>query len=84
MFNFKIAVTYTNYCFEEIIEIEAESKQQAEEKCGEIKEQNKMFVEECAKKNIFVSRKIKDCRLCRMTLSEEMRKCEEILSEIKK
>lgn len=79
---FRISVTYTGYSFEEILQIDADNSREAEEKCKQIKEENRQMIERCNKHGIFVSKQIKECKLCNITIKESLRKCEEIFDEL--
>lgn len=82
MAKFKIRIVYFNQTEEETVEIEAENSRQALVKCSEIKEKNELMVEDLGKKGIYISKRMQDCRLCRMTLKEELQVCEEALKEL--
>ena len=73
MNKFKVSITYFGSYLEECIEIEAEKSELARQKCQEIIDKNHIFLESAAQKNVFVSRKIKDCRLQTTDWREELR-----------
>lgn len=70
---FKIILTYENYSFEETLQVEAESIQKARQKCEEIKIKNQELIEKLKTKNIFISKQIKDCRLCSLDWRDELK-----------
>lgn len=76
---YKALIKYANCSLEETIEIEAESRSKAEEKCLDIKEQNRLLLERCSRRGIFVSKEIGECVLCRTDMKDELRVCSEVL-----
>jgi hypothetical protein len=80
---YKALIRYANCSLEETIEIEAESRSRAAEKCLEIKDQNRALLERCREMGIFVSKEIKECVLCWMEMKDELQVCNEILDGIK-
>lgn len=81
---YKAIIRYSNCSFEEAIEIEAESRSRAMDKCADIKDQNKVLIENCNRAGIFVSKQISECTLCRMDMKDELQVCNEILDGIKR
>jgi len=77
---FKVAIKYKESCCEEIVEIEAESAEKARKRCSEMVEENRVAVDMCAKKGVYVSRSIADCRLYKMDWRDEFIKCMNIAS----
>ena len=75
---YKAIIRYSN-SLEEAVEIEAESRSRAADKCADIKDQNKNLIENCNRMGIFVSKQIIECELCRMDLKDELQVCNEIL-----
>ena len=75
MNKFKVSITYFGSYLEENIEIEAERSELARQKCQEIVDKNHIFLESAAQKNVFISRKIKDCRLHPTDWREELGAC---------
>jgi hypothetical protein len=72
---FKVSITYFGSYLEENIEIEAEKSELARQKCQEIVDKNHIFLESAAQKNVFISRKIKECFLHPADWREELRAC---------
>jgi hypothetical protein len=73
---FKVSITYFGSYLEENIEIEAERSELARQKCQDIVDKNHIFLESAAQKNVFISKRIKDCRLQSIDWREEL--CENI------
>jgi hypothetical protein len=69
---FKASITYFCSNLEENIEIEAEGSELARQKCQDIVEKNHIFLESAAQKNVFISKKIKDCRIQSVDWREEL------------
>jgi hypothetical protein len=68
---YKIKITYKNYNFEEVLQINAESLEKAKQKCQQIKDENKEIIEKFKNKNIYVSKQISDC-ICEADWREEL------------
>lgn len=83
MAKFQISVSYTGYSFVDFLDIEAENRHQAIAECEKIKRENAILLERCEANNVFLSRRVKECRLRELSFKEEMRKCEELLNELK-
>jgi hypothetical protein len=62
---FKVSIIYFGCCCEETIELAADNYEQARKKCLELVEQNHELIDLMAEKNIFISKRIKDCVLHR-------------------
>ena len=73
MNKFKVSITYFGSYLEECVEIEAEGSKMAMQKCQDIIDKNHIFLEAAAQKNVFISKKIKDCRLHSADWKEELR-----------
>lgn len=73
MKKFKVSITYFGSYLEERIEIEAEGSRMAMQKCQDIIDKNHIFLESAAQKNVFISKKIKECRLQSTDWREELR-----------
>lgn len=71
MGKYQVILTYENHSFEEILQINADSAEKAKLKCEEIKQQNQDLIERLKNKNIYISKKIKDC-ICKVDWREEL------------
>ncbi|NBT57280.1 hypothetical protein EBT16_00690 [bacterium] len=81
MAKFKVAVRYKGSCCEDIVEIEADSAEKARKRCSEMVEENRIAVEKSAKKGIYISRSIVDCRLHNLDWRDEFIQCMNLNSE---
>jgi len=78
---YKAIIRYSN-SLEEAIEIEAESRSRAADKCADIKSQNEILIGNCERMGIYVSKQVTECTLCRMDLKDELQVCNGILDAI--
>ena len=72
MNKFKVYITYFDSYLEEKIEIEAERSELARQKCQDIVDKNHIFLESAAQKNVFISKKIKNCCFQSVDWREEL------------
>ena len=82
MAKFKLALKYAGSSSEDIVEFEAKSPSAAREKCREVMEENRVFLERAEKLNIYVSKVIEACRLCSYDYKLEILCIDEIFSQL--
>jgi hypothetical protein len=78
---FKVAISFVNYSFEEVIEIEASSIKEASKKCEKIKKDDEKMIKHLESKNVYTSRIIKECRVCKVNWKEDLLRCANFLEK---
>lgn len=81
MAKFKIAVSFVDHNFEEIIEIEARSLKEASEKCEKIKKDNEEMIKHLESKNIYTTRVIEDCKIQKLDWRDDVSRCVSFLEK---
>lgn len=62
---FKFAIKYEGSSSEETMELEASNSIEARKMCDEMAERNREELERLASRNVYSSKVIKSCRMCR-------------------
>jgi hypothetical protein len=80
---FKLAIGYSGVSAEDIVEIEARTPSEARIKCEEMVVIHKEELDRLAKRNIYVSKIIRSCRLCSYGYKMDMVGVNEMLESLK-
>lgn len=80
---FKLAIGYAGSSMEDTIEVKATSRDEARQKCEAIIKEGREKSERLARMNIYVSRTVESCRICRGDLRTEMSAVEEMFNSLK-
>lgn len=74
---FKVLIKSKNHA-DHIVEIEADSSEEARRICKKMKDQNEVLVRRSAEFNVYISNEIQECSLYKLDWRDEFLKCFEL------